>query len=198
MVDLFRSGRLPTCLGAGAVGLGHPDLDGPDRPRGRRAGRAAHRRAGRSLYPSVAGPSGPVESRPELHTELSRPRAGVHGIAWQQGRCPKSAASAPNATHSRGTPTHECAAAPSVEHSPATAGVDKGSASGPATRLDLDPNLRPGGGERNGTVIGARREHCSSVAAGGHPGWTTSPRGWRRWFDQEVRLGVPSDSGRYG
>ena len=48
--------------------------------------------------PSVAGPGGLVESGPELHTELSRRRAGSHGIPWQQGRYPKSAASAPNAT----------------------------------------------------------------------------------------------------
>ena len=33
---------------------------------------------------SAAGLGGLVESRPELRTELSRPRAGVHRIPWQQ------------------------------------------------------------------------------------------------------------------
>ena len=46
---------------------------------------------------SVAGPGNLVESGPELHTELSRRRTGVHGIPWQRARRRKSAAFAPNA-----------------------------------------------------------------------------------------------------
>ena len=51
----------------------------------------------RSLFPSVAGPSGPVESRPELHTEfVMASRACPRNPIGNKAICPRLADSAPN------------------------------------------------------------------------------------------------------
>ena len=53
----------------------------------------------RSLFPSVAGPSGPVESRPELDTEfVMDTRACPWNPIGNKAICPRSAYSAPNST----------------------------------------------------------------------------------------------------
>ena len=112
MVDLVRPGgtpRLGSEFALSACTIRTWMAHRPIERSARTDGRVAQRRAERSPFPSVAGPSGPVESRPELHTELvmaSRtcswnpletrrfvrgrriPHGSPHGLASHPAGCP--------------------------------------------------------------------------------------------------------------
>ena len=92
---LDRLGRFAIALGRGPL----DDRAGGGRPHSPVEPTAAscHCQDGRL---SVAGPRGLVESGPELHTELSRSRASVHGIPWHRAVIRSQRLSAPGTLRS--------------------------------------------------------------------------------------------------